>query len=127
LAGFSVGAARRADHLSLGAPARSAHARPEAEVEVLRSLESRISTRLELGPLDEQAFARLASAFCGGPVDPAVVSIVQEQTGGNPFFIHEMLRSLRDSGKLSFDGALVRLATADAELSSSPRRRRCTD
>ena len=91
-------------------------ARPEAEADVLRSLESRISTRVELGPLDQDAIAKLTSAYCGGPVDPAVVSLVQEQTHGNPFFIHEMLRGLRDSGRLSFDGALWHIAAADAEV-----------
>ena len=91
-------------------------ARPDAEDDVLGSLESRISTRLDLGPLDQDAIERLTSASCGGPVDPAVVSLVREQTHGNPFFIHETLRGLRDHGKLSFEGAVWHLADTDAEL-----------
>ena len=91
-------------------------ARPEAEGDVLASLEPRISARIELDPLDHDAIARLTSASCGGPVDPAVVSLVQEQTRGNPFFVHEVLRGLRDRGQLSFDGAFWRISDATVEL-----------
>jgi class 3 adenylate cyclase len=91
-------------------------ARPEAEGDVLRPLASRISTRLELGPLDDDAIASMTSAICGGPVEPAVVSLVQEQTGGNPFFIQEMVRGLRDAGTLSFDIDRWRITAVEAEL-----------
>src|SRR5262249_46544423 len=62
------------------------------------------------------AIGRLTGAFCGGPVDPTLVSLVQDQTRGNPFFVHEMLRGLKDSGKLAFDGTEWRTAAADADL-----------
>ena len=91
-------------------------ARPEASADVLESLESRTSTRLDLGPLDRDAIMNLSNALCHGPLDPGVVSLIQDQTRGNPFFIHELLGGLRDSGKLAFDGAVWRISSADAEL-----------
>ena len=91
-------------------------ARPEESADVLRLLESRVSTRLELGPLDHDAIVSLTSALCDGPIDPAVGSLIREHTRGNPFFIHELLGGLRDSGKLAFDGAVWRISAADTEL-----------
>ena len=58
-------------------------------------------TLLNLDPLDANAVAALAAELLGSDVDPALVAILRERSGGNPFFVEELAALLRDSGDRS--------------------------
>jgi tetratricopeptide (TPR) repeat protein len=55
-------------------------------------------TLLNLDPLDGEAVAALAAELLGPDVDPALVAILHERSGGNPFFVEELAALLRESG-----------------------------
>jgi class 3 adenylate cyclase/tetratricopeptide (TPR) repeat protein len=55
-------------------------------------------TFLNLDPLDADAVAALAAELLGPDVDPALVAILRERSGGNPFFVEELAALLRESG-----------------------------
>jgi class 3 adenylate cyclase len=96
-------------------------ARPEAEETALEALRGRsLALRLELAPLDTEAVGHLAESACGGPVEPAVVALVREQTAGNPLFAREYMRALRESGRLARAEAAWELADRDANLATAP-------
>ena len=74
--------------------------RPEAD-EVLAQLqpdEGARWVRLDLGPLDDAAVMELANDLLGGRAQPAVVHELIARTGGNPFFVEELLRSVAEAG-----------------------------
>ncbi|HZL18607.1 MAG TPA: hypothetical protein VFG23_12770, partial [Polyangia bacterium] len=72
--------------------------------------------RFDLSPLAVDAVADLLTLTCGGPVDGAVISLVHEQTGGNPFFAQEYLLQLRDDGHLALGAGRWRLASSIGEV-----------
>src|SRR5262249_2475851 len=79
--------------------------------------------RLPLVPLSPAAIGELLSDLLGG--DPSLASLaerIRERTGGNPFFIEEVVRSLVDHGVLVAvpDGS----GAGEDRSSLSPRRRR---
>jgi DNA-binding SARP family transcriptional activator len=53
--------------------------------------------RIALGGLDEPGIAALVAGAGGGAGDRDTARRLQEQTGGNPFFIEELLRSRREA------------------------------
>ena len=55
---------------------------------------------LPLRPLTPEGTASLAAGTLGSPPAPALTSILTDRTGGNPFFLGEVLRSLIESGAL---------------------------
>ena len=55
-------------------------------------------TLLNLDPLDADAVAALAGELLGPDVDPAVIDILHDRSGGNPFFVEELAALLRESG-----------------------------
>jgi class 3 adenylate cyclase/tetratricopeptide (TPR) repeat protein len=55
-------------------------------------------TMLNLDPLDAEAVAALAAELLGPDVDPALVAMLHERSGGNPFFVEELAALLRESG-----------------------------
>ncbi len=55
-------------------------------------------TLLNLDPLDADAVAALAGELLGPDVDPAVIDILRDRSGGNPFFVEELAALLRESG-----------------------------
>jgi len=57
-------------------------------------------TPLALGALDEDAVAAVAADTLGSPPPPELVHFVVQRTDGNPFFVKELLRGLRDAGAL---------------------------
>jgi adenylate cyclase len=72
--------------------------------------------RLTLRPLPEADAALLAGAVLGGVTLSAELERhVGERAGGNPFFVEEMLRSLRDTGGLVQRDGSMHLATGAAE------------
>ena len=55
-------------------------------------------TMLNLDPLDADAVAALASELLGSDVDPKLVALLRERSGGNPFFVEELAALLREGG-----------------------------
>ena len=51
--------------------------------------------RLALQPLDSSTSAEMVDRVAGGTLDPATRALILERTGGNPFFIEEVVRSIR--------------------------------
>jgi adenylate cyclase len=69
-------------------------ARPEAET----ALEELVpgSGKIPLEPLDETGIVQLVQEVLEGPVPTGLVSWVIERTTGNPFFVEELVRALRE-------------------------------
>ena len=63
---------------------------------------------VELQPLSEDAVRSLFESALQQPTQPAFAVAFQESTGGNPFLVHELLRTIRDEGIApDGDGALA--------------------
>jgi tetratricopeptide (TPR) repeat protein len=76
--------------------------RPEA-LSVVAELEASVSgadVRLDLVPLAEAAVREIAAGILGAPPSSALVTELIERTRGNPFFVEEVTRSLRESDEL---------------------------
>ncbi len=94
--------------------------RPEADAAALAPLRRREGhLRLELGPLDADGIAAIAASICGGAVAPKALALVREQTHGNPFFVQEYVRQLRDEGRLILEGARWRLSDGEHALETA--------
>jgi len=61
--------------------------------------------RVALRGLSPEEAESLAAAVAGGALDRALAKALVELTDGNPFFLQEMARWLRDSGRLHAGGA----------------------
>ena len=61
-------------------------------------------TTLQLDPLDEQATGELVRELLDGSADPELVTLLLERSGGNPFFIEELVAFMQESG----DAASIR-------------------
>jgi class 3 adenylate cyclase/tetratricopeptide (TPR) repeat protein/ABC-type cobalamin transport system ATPase subunit len=66
--------------------------------------------RLTVRPLDSRSTSRMAHALLGSDLSPELRALLLEKAEGNPFFVEELLRSLRDNEALVRDGGSVRLA-----------------
>lgn len=60
--------------------------------------------RLRLGPLAPDEVAALVAEETGREPDTSVARMIRERTGGNPFFVRELARLLRDAGELGANG-----------------------
>ena len=58
----------------------------------------RLGTRVRLGGLDAEDVAELVSAWIGPEAPSALPSEIHRRTGGNPFFIEEVLSHLMQAG-----------------------------
>ncbi len=81
-----------------------------ALVEILDAMEREGSLRrLEVQPLDEKALGELCAAVLGAPphLGPGEGSLspLLERTGGNPYFLLELVRQMREEGTLAPDGS----------------------
>jgi DNA-binding NarL/FixJ family response regulator len=78
----------------------------------------RLADELRLQPLADAPTADLLSALLGGPPSPSLVSAIQRQSEGNPFFIEELVRALASDGRLTSgaNGWDVRPAPGDSDL-----------
>jgi hypothetical protein len=56
--------------------------------------------RFELRGLEPSAVAEIVAAVAGGP-RPELGAALAERTGGNPFFVHELVRLMDDEGHLA--------------------------
>jgi len=71
---------------------------------------------IELQPLAEEDVPALARAVLGGAeLSPELEREIAERTGGNPFFVEELLRSLEEAGGLQERGGHLYLAGPAAE------------
>jgi adenylate cyclase len=72
--------------------------RPEAREQIWAVAEG--PATIEVGPFDRDAITRLAEGILGGMVPDELVAFVEQRTSGNPLFVQEMLRALRDEDAL---------------------------
>ena len=56
-------------------------------------------TLLNLDPLDSDAVTALAHELLGSDVDPELVAVLYERSGGNPFFVEELAALLRETDR----------------------------
>jgi DNA-binding NarL/FixJ family response regulator len=75
---------------------------------LLRSLHSRGSTSISLGPLDAPAVAGLVGNLAGGQPGPELLDLVAG-AAGNPLYLTELVAALRREGRIKPDGDLVEL------------------
>jgi class 3 adenylate cyclase/tetratricopeptide (TPR) repeat protein len=90
------------------------------ELEAIRTDET--TTHIRLKPLSGQEAAELVRyEFDCEDVSPEVVESIESRAEGNPLFIEELVRSLRDSGHLSVrDGCCVWSRSIDEEAGEFP-------
>ena len=65
----------------------------------------RLFERVLLRGLDHEDVARFVESACGFPPDRALVQAIRAQTEGNPFFVSEVVRLLREDGVLMPDAS----------------------
>ena len=66
---------------------------------------------VELQPLQAADVGALAGAVVGAEAPPDLVQLLAERVGGNPYFIGEVIRDLRERGVLERESGRVRLAS----------------
>ncbi len=72
--------------------------------------------RLDVGPLVEAQASTLAVSVLGGvPLSETLERYLAERAGGNPFFIEEVARSLKESGALRKEAGCLHLVSAVAQ------------
>jgi tetratricopeptide (TPR) repeat protein len=100
LLGFVAGELRSA-RLLLVATCREhePHRRPRGLADAVR-----LGQRVPLRGLDRGAVGDLVARATAGAPAPPLVSRLHDLTGGNPFYLDEVLRMLRDDGRLQGDG-----------------------
>ncbi len=77
--------------------------------------------RLALGPLDAEATGDLLTGLLGGDASlDGLASLIEARTGGNPFFVEEVVQALVENGQLTGARGAYRLEAADAELALPP-------
>ncbi|WP_439660457.1 ATP-binding protein [Lentzea sp. HUAS TT2] len=69
-------------------------------------------TRVDLAPLSGADVARMVSEFLQTTVDDALAREVRQRSDGNPFFVTEIARSLRELDLVTVDGNRARLAVS---------------
>ncbi|NDZ16610.1 hypothetical protein C7T35_04160 [Variovorax sp. WS11] len=98
--------------LLIGACRDSEHDATQRLAPVLSALEaaSVAVQHVALGPLRLDDLAALVRDTLHGELDEALplARLVLEKTGGNPFFVHQFLRSLERDGHFRFDAAAQR-------------------
>lgn len=76
---------------------------------------------LALAPLDPVATARLATNHLDGvPVAPAVTDWLVERCQGNPFFVEETVKMLRERGALRLNGLGLWQFASEQQLTAVP-------
>ena len=81
--------------------------RPEAEAGLAGGSTAALTADLvKLGPLDEIALTALMGSVLGGRPPMRLVPFVKERTGGNPFFVEELTRSLKETGAIHIEDGM---------------------
>ena len=94
----------RALGVSVGMTLRDAELPGARREALVRLVDAREATLLELGPMDESDVGTLTGDFLAarsGPAQPLLSPALWRHTGGHPLFVIETLRTLADSGALS--------------------------
>jgi len=89
--------------------------------EYTASWQPRFYRQVALGPLDSDAIAELLEHRLGtSPTLQPLAGYIERRTGGNPFFIEEVVASLIGSGALVGEAGAYRLAGRTDELAVPP-------
>jgi DNA-binding CsgD family transcriptional regulator len=95
---FLVYLAHRLEGMPVALVVASRLGAPGTHTALINSLRSQASVAsVDLRPLSERAVATLAAEVLDGS-DPAFTRACHEVTGGNPFLVHELLRTLAADG-----------------------------
>ena len=78
---------------------------------------------LHIDPLDDESAARLVTALLGERPPADLRAVLLERSGGNPFFLEEMVSLLAEAGVLTREGSGYRVG--EAAMAARPARRRC--
>jgi adenylate cyclase len=91
-------------------------ARPEAETALEEVVPA--ARRIQLEPLDEAGIGQLVQHVLEGPAPSGLVHWVIERTTGNPFFVEELVRALREHEilELADDAWLLRPGWDDSQV-----------
>jgi len=90
----------RLDELPLAVVMASRPPESQAAREALDRIAAHPRVQVQtLGPLGEDAVAELAQRTLGERAVPSLVSACQQATGGNPFYVHELLMALADEAE----------------------------
>jgi len=73
--------------------------------------------QIALGPLSPQAGEDMCREILGQPASPELLEVVLSRAQGNPFFIEELVRGMRDSGAIVSGNGQMRLAAAGDAIS----------
>ncbi|KOV81481.1 AAA family ATPase [Nocardia sp. NRRL S-836] len=98
--------------LVLVTASRSPVSEPGAEHLLDRVEQHAEVVRVELAPLSGADVARIVEAVLRTPVDEALAREVHQRSDGNPFFVTEIARSLRELDLVTLDGGRARLAVS---------------
>jgi DNA-binding CsgD family transcriptional regulator len=79
--------------------------------DLVERLTSHKARRINLEPLTSHAVADLASEVMPASPDPALLELAAD-AAGNPFFLVELLRGLREEGLVRVEGGVARLVEA---------------
>jgi DNA-binding CsgD family transcriptional regulator len=97
--GFLAYLAARLDGLPLLVVAAVRHGEPGVEAELLRRIAAEPGASvLRPAPLSEQGIAVLAADLFGGAVESGFAATCRHATGGIPFLVWELMRSLETDG-----------------------------
>ena len=81
------------------------------------------ATRIAVGPLDPSRAAEMVDRVAAAPLDERTRGLILERTGGNPFFIEEVVRSLGGRGTGAVPATVQELLEARLDaLDAAPRR-----
>ncbi|MFA6300710.1 MAG: AAA family ATPase, partial [Nocardioides sp.] len=73
--------------------------------------------RIALGPLDAEETGDLLTGLLGGDASlDGLSSLIESRTGGNPFFVEEVVQALAETGQLTGARGAYRLDAAVSEL-----------
>ena len=78
-------------------------ARPEAQERLSEIAADLPSETVALEPFDDEGVGALVAAALEGSVPRELAGFVRERTGGNPLFVEELVRSLRETEALYLD------------------------
>lgn len=73
--------------------------------------------QIALWPLSPRAGEEMIREILGQPVSPQLVEVVLSRAQGNPFFIEELVRGIRETGSIVSEGGQLRLRTSGDEIS----------
>lgn len=77
--------------------------------------------RLQIAPLNSSAVEKLASVYLdGSPIDSEIVTWLIERTQGNPFFLEETIRMLREQSALVQNEEGIWQFTGEQDITAIP-------